>query len=54
MAEIDLTQDEADELIAMPKIRTNDDVTYYPNPGGSLAIPLRSIDKTEDFLLDIR
>jgi hypothetical protein len=54
MVEIDLTQDEADALIAMPKLRINDDVTYYPNPGGSLAIPLRSIDKTEDFLLDIR
>jgi hypothetical protein len=54
MAEIDLTQDEADRLIAMPKLRTNDDVTYYPNPGGSLAIPLRSDDRTEDFLLDIR
>ena len=54
MAEIDLTQDEADALIAMPKLRTNDDVTYYPNPGDSLVIPLRSDDKTEDFLLDIR
>ena len=54
MAEIDLTQDEADALIAMPKLKINDDVTYYPNPGGSLAIPLRSIDKTEDFLLDIK
>ncbi|HOC66862.1 MAG TPA: hypothetical protein PKG62_05680 [Methanothrix soehngenii] len=54
MAEIDLTQDEADALIAMPKLKINDDVTYYPNPGGSQAIPLRSIDKTEDFLLDIK
>lgn len=54
MVEIDLTQDEADALIAMPKLRTNDEVTYYPNPGGSLVIPLASKDKTEDFLLDIR
>lgn len=54
MAEIDLTQDEADALIAMPKQRINNEVAYYPNPGGYLVIPLRSNDKTEDFLLDIR
>jgi hypothetical protein len=54
MTEIDLTQDEADALIAMPKLRRNDDVAYYPNPGASLVIPLVSSDKKEDFLLDIR
>jgi hypothetical protein len=54
MAEIDLIQEEADALIAMPKLRTNDDVSYYPNPGDSLVIPLVSCDKKEAFLLDIR
>jgi hypothetical protein len=54
MAEIDLIQEEADALIAMPKLRTNDEVSYYPNPGDSLIIPLISIDKKETFLLDIR
>lgn len=53
MADIDLTQDEADSLIAMPKFRTNDDVIYYPDQGSSLTIPLISADKKENFLLDI-
>jgi hypothetical protein len=54
MVEIDLIQEEADALIAISKLRTNDDVSYYPNPGDSLVIPLISIDKKETFLLDIR
>ncbi len=54
MADIDLTQDEADSLIAMPKFRTNDDVMYYPDQGSSLTIPLISADKKENFLLDIK
>ncbi len=54
MVDIDLTQDEADALIALPKLRANDDVKYYPDQGGSLIIPLISNDKKENFLLDIR
>lgn len=54
MVDIDLTQDEADSLIAMPKFRTNDDVMYYPDQGSSLTIPLISTDKKENFLLDIK
>lgn len=54
MVDIDLTQDEADALIALHKRKTNDDVIYYPDQGGSLIIPLISIDKKENFLLDIR
>lgn len=53
MADIDLTQAEADALIAMQKCRTGDDVVYYPAPGGSLTLPLASADKNENFLLDI-
>lgn len=54
MVDIDLTQAEAESLIAMPKCRTDDDVVYYPAPGGSLVLPLTSTDKNENFLLDIR
>ena len=54
MTDIDLTQEEADALIAMPKNRTNDEVVFYPGPGKPVAIPLVSDDKRENFLLDIR
>ena len=54
MADIDLTQDEADALIALPKSKANHDTTYYPDQGGFLVIPLVSADKKENFLLDIK
>lgn len=53
MADLDLTQAEADALIAMPKVRVNDDTWDYPGCGGSLIVPLASQDKREQFLLDI-
>lgn len=53
MAEINLTQDEADLLIAMKKLKVNDDKWDYPGLGGSVTIPLVSEDKRENFLLDI-
>ena len=53
MATIDLLQAEADELIAMAKVKVNDDVYDYPGTGGSLVVPLTSQDKREEFLLDI-
>lgn len=53
MAEINLTQDEADLLIAMKKFKVNDDKWDYPGLGGSIMIPLVSEDKRESFLLDI-
>lgn len=53
MADIDLTQAEADALIAMHKHRMNDDVVYFPGPGSSVTIPLASADKRENFLLDV-
>ena len=40
MAEVDLTQDEADALIALPKIRGNHETTYYPDRGGILNHPV--------------
>jgi hypothetical protein len=54
MVDVDLTQEEADSLIAMPKHRENDNVVYYPGSGGSIIVPLISADKRESFLLDIR
>lgn len=53
MADIDLTQGEADALIAMPKSKTNDDEWDYPGTGGKVIIPLTSQDKRENFHLDI-
>ena len=53
MADVDLTQDEADSLIAMRK-RAADDKTYdYPDPGAKISIPLISEDRRERFLLDV-
>jgi hypothetical protein len=53
MAEISLTQSEADSLIAMPKVRVdNDEISFSPRPQ-SLVIPLLSVDKRENFMLDI-
>jgi hypothetical protein len=53
MADIHLTQAEADELIAMPKHRANDTVVEYPDLGGKVTVPLISENKREHFLLDV-
>ncbi len=53
MAEINLTQAEADALIAKQKVRVNEETWDYPMVGGSISIPLSSTDKRESFLLDI-
>lgn len=53
MADLELTQTEADALIAMPKVKVSDDPCDYPGGGGSLILPLTSQDKREQFLLDI-
>lgn len=50
---VDLTQAEADELIAMPKELAEDGVIPFPSAGDRLVIPLVSTDRTEDFLLDV-
>ena len=52
MAEIHLTQAEADVLMAVPKVRIDDIVWNYPLFGGTISVPLASGDK-ENFLLDI-
>lgn len=53
MADIDISQSEADELIAMEKQRVDDKQWDFPTPGEGLAIPLTSADKRENFVLDI-
>jgi hypothetical protein len=53
VAEINLTQSEADALIAMEKTKLDDNRWDYPSLGGSLRIPLISKDKRENFMLDI-
>jgi uncharacterized protein DUF6978 len=53
MADIDIPQAEADALIAMEKQRVEDKNWLFPEPGGKLAIALASLDKRENFILDI-
>jgi hypothetical protein len=54
MADVNLTQAEADALIAMEKHRVNEERYDFPMGGGTLVLPLQSPDKREQFLLDIR
>jgi len=53
MAEINLSQEEANSLIAMEKVKVNDQNWQYPVHGGGLSIPLVSKNKRENFILDI-
>ena len=53
MTDVNLTQSEADALIAMKKYRINEAQWDYPSLGGAVSIPLRSEDKREEFFLDI-
>jgi len=53
MAEIVLTQDEADTLIAVEKQRIDDTEWDYPGPGERANIPLASADGREQFYIDI-
>jgi len=50
---INLSQAEADVLIAMAKRRADDEQRRFPVPGARVVIPLVSVDKREDFLLDV-
>jgi hypothetical protein len=53
MADMNLTQAEADALIAMEKHRVNEEHNDFPMGGQSLVLPLQSPDKREQFLLDL-
>jgi hypothetical protein len=54
VADINITQAEADALIAMLKVRVSDETWNYPLSGGYFSIPLISKDKKESFWLDVR
>lgn len=53
MADLSLTQQDADALLAMEKHRVDDTAYDYPSLGGSLRVPLQSTDRREAFVLDI-
>jgi hypothetical protein len=53
MPDINLTQSEANALIAMEKHKADEQSYDYPGLGGSISIPLVSPDKRESFLLDV-
>ena len=53
MADINLTQAEADKLMAMDKKAVDDKDWFFPVPGERVAIPLTSLDKRENFMLDV-
>lgn len=53
MADIDITQAEADALIAMEKQCVDDKRLVLPGPGERLAVSLTSLDKRESFMLDV-
>ena len=53
MADINLTQTDADVLLAMEKHKVDDTPYQYPSLGGGVRIPLQSLDKRESFFLDI-
>lgn len=53
MADLNLTQDEADALVAMEKHRVDEGWHDFPTGGQSLILPLQSPNRREQFLLDI-
>lgn len=53
MTDIILTQADADALIVMEKHRATEDRSRFPMGGESLALPLQSPDRREQFLLDL-
>jgi hypothetical protein len=54
MADIDITQAEADDLLAMEKRCADEQQQWlFPAAGDNIAIPLTSIDKREHFMLDV-
>ena len=54
MAEANLTQAEADSLLALPKRRADEKEWNYPYFGGRITVPLISTDRREPFRLDIQ
>ena len=53
ISDTNLTQNEADALIAMEKHRADNNLYDFPSLGGFIPAPLRSSDRREQFLLDL-
>lgn len=53
MAIVDISQAEADALIAMEKHRVDEREWLFPAAGERMAVPLASADKHEQFMLDV-
>ena len=53
MTETNLTQAEAEALIAMEKHHVNEESSDFPADGESVTLPLQSADRREQFLLDL-
>lgn len=53
MSDSDLSQAEADALLAMEKKRTDETTWLFPGQGESLLIPLVSVTGHEEFQLDV-
>lgn len=53
MADMNLTQAEAEVLIGMEKHRASEERSDFPTSGESVSLPLQSTDKREQFLLDL-
>jgi hypothetical protein len=53
MADIEITQAEADSLIAMEKRFVDDNDWTFPVAGARIGLALTSLDKRENFMLDV-
>jgi hypothetical protein len=53
MADIEITQTEADALIEMEKYFVDDKDWTFPSAGERIALALTSLDKRENFMLDV-
>ena len=54
MAELEITQAEAEALLNMKKRKVDDTRWEYPDIGGRIVIPLMGVIQRESFLLDVR
>ncbi len=53
MADIEITQPEADALMEMEKRFVDSSDWLFPGPGERIALELTSLDKRENFMLDV-
>jgi hypothetical protein len=53
MADLDITQAEAASLMAMEKKAVDQKEWLFPGPAERIVIPVTSLDKRENFLLDV-